>query len=125
LSKTWRGRSAPRVALALVLLTVLIGCNDSHITDSVRVVNETGKVLHFEIDLVDGRSFDLVRTVPPGQTVSVMDGSQLSDGAGIMRNRCTVGELRAIDPSGRVVSRLPPPICAPSTVVVGGAAGSS
>ncbi|HET9084435.1 MAG TPA: hypothetical protein VFN41_08535 [Candidatus Limnocylindrales bacterium] len=102
---------------AFVLLVA--GC-DEHITDAVIVKNDTTAPVHFTIDLVDGRSFDLPVTAAPGASVRLLDGSQLSDGAGITRERCTVGELRAIGPDGTIVDRLPPPICAPTTVVVDG-----
>jgi hypothetical protein len=42
-----------------------------------------------------------------------------------MRDRCTVGELRGLGPDGQVVSRIPPPVCAPTTVVIGSAASPS
>lgn len=112
------GRLAKLFAVGAFPLLVA-GC-DEHITDAVIVENDTTAPVHFVIDLVDGRSFDLPVTAGPGASVRLLDGSQLSDGAGIMRQRCTVDELRAIGPDGTVVDRLPPPICAPSTVVVDG-----
>ena len=85
---------------ALGAFILLVAACDEHITDAVIVTNETSVPLCFEIDLVDGRSFDLVRTAEPGESILLLDGSQLSDGAGIMKDRCTVGELQAIGPDG-------------------------
>ena len=104
---------------------VSLACNDSHITDAVMLTNQTDQVLQFTIVLEDGSDFALNKTAMPGETIRLLDGSQLSDGAGIMRGRCTVGELRGLGPDGQTVSRLPPPICAPTTVVMSPVAGSS
>jgi hypothetical protein len=107
----WRLRHLFAIAVAIAL----IGC-DEHITDAVSVENDRPDVLRFEITLADGSNFPLVTRAQPGETVAVLSGSQLSDDAGMMRNRCTVGELRAIGPDGRVVARWPPPICATTTI---------
>jgi hypothetical protein len=109
--------------LAFAVVVILLAACDEHITDAVIVTNDVSVPLHFEIDLVDGRSFALTTVAEPGESVRLLDGSQLSDGAGIMKDRCTVGELRALGPDGEVVERLPPPICAPATVVVHGSTG--
>jgi hypothetical protein len=106
-----------RVVLVLLAAT-FGGCVDSHITDAIRVTNDSSETLHFEITTVGGEPFALQRTAGPGQTVSILDGSQLSDGAGLTRNRCTVGELRAIAPDDRVVATWPPPVCADTTLTV-------
>lgn len=122
------GFSERRPIGAVLLMTLLLmtgGCIDAHITDAVTVMNGTDQVLHFEIVTEKGIPFDLNTTVRPGETVRLLDGSQLSDGAGLTRNRCTVGELRAIASDGRVVSRLSPPICAPTKIVIPQGAGSS
>src|SRR4051795_1073000 len=103
--------------LAVGALALLASACDEHITDAVIVTNYMSVPLHFEIDLIDGRAFDLVPTADPGESVRLPDGSQLSDGAGIMKDRCTVGELRAMGPDGAILDRLPAPICAPPTVV--------
>ena len=113
-----RGFRRPVVAVVLTLL-ISGACSDSGITDVVMVVNNTPEVLHFEIVTVDGTAFGLNTTARPGETVPLLDGSQLSDGAGLMRDRCTVGELRALAADGHIVDRLPPPICANTTVVLG------
>jgi hypothetical protein len=105
---------------ASLVVLMIAGC-DEHITDAVTVTNKTSVPLRFEIDLVDGRrSFDLVRTATPGESIRLLEGSQLKDGALIMRGRCTVSELRALGPNGEIVDRLPPPICAPAELVVDG-----
>jgi hypothetical protein len=106
--------------LCSIVVTALvpIACSDDHITDAVIVANRTNEVLHFDIVLVDGSRFPLTKSAKAGESVRVLDGSQLSEGAGIMRNRCTVGELRALRVDGSVVSRIPPPICAPIEVVI-------
>jgi hypothetical protein len=125
-----RGAIRPRLptwssALGLFLAAMLLGGCDEHITDAVLVTNNTGSPLHFQLVLVDGRPFDLVTIAKPGETIRLLAGSQLSDDSGMTKDRCTVGELRAIDPNGRVVQRLPPPICATTTVVIGGVPGST
>lgn len=106
------------VALLAFLMAAASGCIDSHITDAISVTNDSPEALHFEITTVAGESFALVRTAAPGQTISLLDGSQLSDGAGLTRNRCTVGELRALAPDGHVVASWPPPVCATTTLTV-------
>ena len=125
---TKTGRSPFRAAIVTMLigaLWIVGGCNDRGLTDVVTVVNNTDQVVHFEIVTVQGTPFQLSKTANPGETVGLFEGGLLSDGAGFMRDRCTVGELRAIDPDGRVLQRFAPPICAPSNVVIGGGPGSS
>jgi hypothetical protein len=108
-----------RLRVVLVLLAATFGgCVDSHITDAVRVTNDSSETLHFEIVTVAGERVPLSRTAAPGQTIAVLAGSLLSDGAGLTRNRCTIGELRAIVPDGRVVATWPPPVCADTTLTV-------
>jgi hypothetical protein len=101
---------------AILLVVAVVGCDDSHITDSVRVVNDTPDILGFEITLADGSNFPLPDRAKPGETIDLLDGSQLSDGAGMMRDRCTVGEIRALGPDGSIAARWPPPVCAPTTI---------
>jgi hypothetical protein len=116
---TMRTRMAKVLGASLLVLTVA-GC-DEHITDAVIVTNQTSVPLRFEIDLVDGRrSFDLGRTAAPGESIRLLEGSQLNDGALIMKGRCTVSEIRATGPDGEIVDRIPPPICAPAEVVIDG-----
>jgi len=124
---TKAGRWPFRAAIFSVLIGAIwvVGGCDRGRTDAVTVVNNTGQVVHFEIVTVQGTPFPLNKTANPGDAVRLLEGSQLSDGAGLMRDRCTVGELRAIDPDGRVLQRFAPPICAPSNVVIGGGPGSS
>jgi len=125
---TKSGRSPLGAAIITLLISaawITGGCDDRGLTDVVTVVNNTGQVVHFEIVTVQGTPFPLNKTANPGDAVRLLEGSQLSDGAGLMRDRCTVGELRAIGPDGSVLQRPPPPICAPSNVVIGGGPGSS
>jgi hypothetical protein len=78
--------------LVTVVVFVSAACNDAHITDAVMVANHTRETLHLDIVLVDGSRFVLDTSAMPDETVRLLDGSQLSDGAGMMRDRCTVGE---------------------------------
>jgi hypothetical protein len=108
-----------RSPVVLLLIAVTLGgCIDSHLTDAISVTNEASETLHFEIVTVAGERVPLSRTAAPGQTIAVLAGSLLSDGAGLTRNRCTIGELRAIVPDGRVVATWPPPVCADTTLTV-------
>jgi hypothetical protein len=94
------------------------GCTDSHITDAVLVTNNSPETLHFDIELVSGETFALVKTAGPGETIRLLDGSQLSDGAGMTRDRCTVGDIRALASDGHVVATWRPPVCATTTLTV-------
>jgi len=105
--------------LAIGVAFVSAACNDAHITNAVMVTNHTSETLHFDIVLVDGSRFALNTPAMPGETVALLSGSQLSDRAGMMRNSCTVGEIRALDADGQTVSNVAPPVCAPTTVVIG------
>ena len=105
-------------AFVALLVVSLAGCVDSHITDAVIVTNDSSQTLHFEIVTAAGKPFTLSLTAAPGQTVRLLDGSQLSDDAGLTRGRCTVGELRAVAPDGRIVAVWPPPVCATTTLTV-------
>jgi hypothetical protein len=108
-----------RFRVVPLFLAISVGaCIDSHITDAISVTNASSETLHFEITTVAGEPFPLQRSAAPGQTIRLLDGSQLSDDAGLTRNRCTVGELRAIEPDGRVVAAWPPPVCADTTLTV-------
>jgi len=125
---TKSGRSPLGAAIITLLISaawITGGCDDRGLTDVVTVVNNTGQVVHFEIVTVQGPPFQLSKTANPGETVGLFEGGLLSDGAGFMRDRCTVGELRAIDPDGRVLQRFAPPICAPSNLAIGDVPGSS
>jgi hypothetical protein len=93
----------------------LSGCGqvmDVGVTDGVWVRNSTDVTLHFAIIKADGKPFDLTDEVTPGETYELLHGSQLSSGAGLMVDRCTVGDLIAYDPSGREIARHPPGLCA-------------
>jgi hypothetical protein len=127
-SQTLRPHDHGMVRLWSLIMAVAfasVGCNDAHITDAVMVANRTNETLHFDIVLADGNRFALNTSAMPGETVRLLDGSQLSDGAGMMRDRCTVGEIRALGPDGHTVSRVAPPVCAPTTVVIGPAASAT
>jgi hypothetical protein len=120
------GLAKLRIWLPIILLGfATVGCNDSHITDAIWVANHTSGVLRFDIVLTDGSRFSLTTEAPPGQTVRLLDGSQLSDDARMTRGRCTVGEIRALTRDGRVVSRIPPPVCASTTIEVGSSTSPS
>ena len=111
--------AVPRSLIALLLLSASIaGCIDDHITDAVNVTNESSHVLRFEIDLDSGQPFLLPPTAAPGQTIRLLDGSQLSDYGGMTRERCTVGELRAFNPDGTIAARWGPGVCATTTLIV-------
>jgi hypothetical protein len=98
--------------------TVLAGCVDSHITDAILVTNHSSDTLHFEITTVGGASFPLVATAAPGETIRLLEGSQLSDGAGLTRGRCTVGDIRALANDGQTLVTWPAPVCATTTLTV-------
>lgn len=74
--------------LAVLAIVVYI---DRGITDSVTIVNHTPDALRFAL-IAEVGGFDLVAPAAPGISVTVLSGSQLSDGAGLMRDRCTVGD---------------------------------
>jgi hypothetical protein len=115
------GKSPPvsrTLAVCLGILVCVAACVDRGITDAVVVTNQTSETVHFQLVAVDGRNFDLVANAAPGQSARVLDGCQLSDDAGLMRDRCTVGELRAIGPDSQIVSRFRLPVCAPSTLII-------
>jgi|GEM_PF-6520203 hypothetical protein len=102
----------------LLLAGIGAGCVDSHITDAILVTNDSAYTLHFEITTVDGGSFPLVTTAAPGETIRLLDGSQLSDGAGLTRDRCTVGDIRALADDGHALATWPAPVCATTTLTV-------
>jgi hypothetical protein len=105
--------------LACLLLAIAVsGCVDSHITDAILVTNNSGGTLHFEVTTVRGERFPLVGSAAAGETVRILDGSQLSDGAGLTRNRCTVGDIRALGRDGTIVATWPAPVCATTTLTV-------
>jgi hypothetical protein len=105
--------------LAIGVAFVSAACNDAHTTDAIMVTNRTSETLHFDLVVVDGSRFALNTPAMPGETVALLSGSQLSDGAGMMRNSCTVGEIRALGADGQTVSNVAAPVCAPTTVVIG------
>jgi hypothetical protein len=112
------------VALALTGCQLPLMNNDQGITDPVWVTNNTHVPLRFTIITPYGKPFDLGQ-VPAGGTVPLLTGSQLGPGAGLMVDRCTVGDLIAYDPSGREVARHPPPFCARDKWTIGDPLGSS
>ncbi|MEO8274010.1 MAG: hypothetical protein ABI620_08080 [Chloroflexota bacterium] len=102
----------------LLVLVGAAGCVDSHITDAILVTNRSGETVHFEITTVGGKNFPLVTTAGPGETVRILDGSQLSDGAGLTRDRCTVGDIRAFGRDSQLLATWPAPVCATTTLTV-------
>ena len=108
----------PSILACLLLAIVASACVDSHITDAILVTNNSGGTLHFEVTTVRGESFPLVGTAAPGETIRLLDGSQLSDGAGLTRDRCTVGDIRALGRDGTIVATWPAPVCATTTLTV-------
>jgi hypothetical protein len=107
-----------RAVVGLFLAILVAGCDDSHLTDAILVTNNSAETLHFEITAVDGGTFPLARTAAPGETIRILDGSQLSDGAGLTRDRCTVGDIRALADDGRTLATWPAPVCATTTLTV-------
>src|SRR5262245_60182358 len=108
-----------RSALGCLLVVVgAVGCVDSHLIDAILVTNESAETLHFEITTVGGQNFPLVTTAGPGETVRILDGSQLSDGAGLTRDRCTVGDIRALGGDGHLLATWPAPVCATTTLTL-------
>src|SRR5439155_25735256 len=91
----------------------LVGCfDDKGLTDTVWVRNNTDVTLHFTIIKVDGKPFELPDKVAPGEMHKLLSGFQLHSDAGLGIDRCTKGDVIAYDPSGRLVARHPPPLCA-------------
>ena len=118
-------RTRSRLFALLIALSMVGACHDEGLTAVVMLMNNSDDALHFEIVTEEGIPFDLVKTARPGEKIRLLSGSQVSDGSGLMRDGCTVGELRAIAADGRVVERFPPPICVDATLVVGGGVRSS
>ena len=113
-------RRTGRLSLVLLVATSFAACVDFHITDAVWVKNQTSNSLHFELIMVNGRRFPLVRNIAPHNEDTVLSGSQLNPGAGLTMNRCTVGDLIALAPDGHEVARHPPPLCAREVWVIEG-----
>src|SRR6266511_427010 len=113
-------RRTGRLSLVLLVATSFAACVDFHITDAVWVKNLTSNSLHFELIMVNGRRFPLVRNIAPGQEDTVLSGGQLSPDAGLTVNRCTVGDLIALAADGHEVARHPPPLCAREVWVIEG-----
>lgn len=108
----------PSKLACLLLAIAMSGCVDSHITDAILVTNNSSGPLHFDVTAVGGERFPLVGTAAPGETIRILDGSQLSDGAGLTRDRCTVGDIRALGVDETIVATWPAPICATTTLTV-------
>jgi hypothetical protein len=106
------------IGSAWLAALALTGCIDRGLTDAVVIVNHTPDTLRFALIAEDGRWFDLMAPATSGTSAIVLSGSQLSDGAGLMRDRCTLGDLIAFDANGHTVARLLPPLCAPGTWVM-------
>jgi hypothetical protein len=106
------------LAAVAVCAALVAGC-DPGITDAIVVENETTSSLHFQIVAIDGRVFPLPREVAPGGTLRLLEGGQLSPGAGLVVDGCTVGDLVAYADDGQEVARHAPPVCAPSLWVIG------
>ncbi|MEA2675331.1 MAG: hypothetical protein QOI92_2523 [Chloroflexota bacterium] len=105
--------------LACLLLAIAVsGCVDSHITDAILVTNNSSGPVHFEVTTVGGENFPLVGSAAPGETIRLLEGSQLSDGAGLTRDQCTVGEIRALGRDGTIVATWPAPVCATTTLTI-------
>jgi hypothetical protein len=100
-------------ALVVLCAITLAACDDQGITDAVIVKNHTKTTLHFTLVIVNGEPFALHRDLATGEEVALLTGSQLSSNAGMMRNRCTVGDLIAYAADGHEVARHAPPLCAP------------
>lgn len=112
-------RGVALIALMVVLCAnTVAACDDQGITDAVIVKNHTKTTLHFTLVIANGEPFALHRDLATGEEVAVLTGSQLSSNAGMMRNRCTVGDLIAYAPDGHEVARHAPPLCAPGVWVI-------
>lgn len=107
-----------RAVVGLLVAGLIAGCVDSHLDDAILVKNNSADTLHFQITTVDGRVFPLVKTAAPGETIRLLDGSLLSDDAGMTQNRCTVGDIRALGGDGGTRAVWPAPVCATTTLTV-------
>ena len=95
-----------RVALLFAGVLLIGGCEAGRL-DGIVVQNETDIELHFAVIRPDGTVYDIVDRAPPGGTAIVIGPSD----TGLIRDRCTVGDLIALDPKGVEVARRAPPIC--------------
>jgi hypothetical protein len=109
-----RARVVP--SLVACLLLVVTGCGEIHPT--IFVTNGTPNQLRFEITLANGQDFPLPIRAEPSQRVPILTGGQLADGAGMTKDACTVGELRALGENDQVVKTWAPPVCATTTLKV-------
>ena len=110
--------------LVVVLAVTMDGCDvelgfvDRGITDAVIVKNHTKTTLHFTLVIANGEPFALHRDVDAGDDLRLLSGGELSPGAGLLVNRCTVGDLTAFTADGHEVARHAPPLCAPAVWVI-------
>ena len=109
-----RARFAP--ALVASLLLVMAGCAEAHPT--IFVTNSTPDQLRFEITLANGQDFPLPIRAEPNQRVPIISTDQLATGAGMAKDGCTVGELRALGEDDQVVKSWPAGVCATTTLTV-------
>jgi hypothetical protein len=106
-----------RAAPALVaLLLVVAACAEAHPT--IFAINNTPDQLRFEITLANGQDFPLPIRAEPNQRVPIISTDQLATGAGIAKDGCTVGELRALGENDQVVKSWPAGVCATDTLTV-------
>lgn len=106
-----------RAVAALVgLLLVVSACAEAHPT--IFVTNSTPDQLRFEITLANGQDLPLPIRAEPNQRVPIISTDQLPDGAGIAKDGCTVGELRALGVDDQVVKSWPAGVCATTTLTV-------
>jgi hypothetical protein len=119
-SRAWRsGRVVLRLlAFAVAALLVVAGVASCDRFGAITVRNNTTVLLHFYVVGTDGAKFPLVSTVASGASGAVIYGGNFNNGSLITRNGCTVGDLVALDPTGREVARKAPPLCANDTWTV-------
>jgi hypothetical protein len=107
-----------RALLVALIASVALAVASCDRFVGIAVHNNTTVPLHFYVGGVNGAAYPLTAQVPPGDTFNVISRGDFDPGSLITRKGCTVGDLVALDPTGREVARKAPPLCADDTWTV-------